>query len=108
MREKSIYELDLHEYINIHHEDGTGLSISRVPSGWNYEYWSQGVVTSSHFVPYSSEFKGQSINTKIHAQAGAMYKLLREYVEMFENNDDADAYDHLYHKIIETLQKIES
>ena len=51
-KEKTIYNLKLHEALNINDR----LSVRVVPSGWIYTQEWQGSLTSS-FVPFSNEFK---------------------------------------------------
>ena len=102
MSKKSIYDLELHEDIRISY-----WNIIRVSGGWIYETWNENDTSiSSCFVPYSDEFKGRSINTKIHAQAGAMYELLKEYHQFIAG--EADHPKRLIERMIEIIKKIES
>lgn len=58
---KTIYNLELHEKLSV----GDGLTVQRVPGGWNYKYYT-GVVERDKvdwslfqviFVPYNNEFQ---------------------------------------------------
>lgn len=49
MEEKTIYDLKLHEYLNL----TDTIRVLRVPSGWLYVFHSNVV-----FVPYDNMFKG--------------------------------------------------
>jgi hypothetical protein len=61
---KSIYELDLHETVEI---KNSNLTIQRVPSGWNYIYkvqkWNESIddyteeITHIVFVPFDYSFR---------------------------------------------------
>jgi len=54
MGEKTIYELELHEYLQL--ED---IQIMRVAGGWIYRYWDyekKDYYAGSTFVPYHNEF----------------------------------------------------
>ncbi len=53
---KSIYDLELHESINIPH----CFEVTRVPSGWIYRFWDYGkqdYPTMGVFVPYDNKFQ---------------------------------------------------
>lgn len=52
MKEKTIYELNLHEEISIN----KFLHIRRVPGGWIYK-WDN----STTFIPYDTEFKNSNV-----------------------------------------------
>lgn len=52
-KEKTIYDLELHEILNI----GVAI-VLRVPGGWIYTQFKEGV-TESTFVPYNEEFKNK-------------------------------------------------
>lgn len=51
---KTIYELKLHEELQIE-----GFSVTRVPGGWIYRYWdytAKDYYPTATFVPFSGEF----------------------------------------------------
>ena len=52
---KSIYELELHETLELEVNSGH-LAITRVPGGWVYEKRVPGVSVSITFVPFNAEF----------------------------------------------------
>jgi len=52
---KSIYELELHETLELEVNSGH-LAITRVPGGWIYEKRVPGVSVSITFVPFNVEF----------------------------------------------------
>jgi len=63
---KTIYELKLHEQLNVPCSNGD-LNIQRVPGGWNYMYYEQRLSSRDRdtwewalvtvvFVPYNTEF----------------------------------------------------
>jgi len=60
---KTIYELELHERLNIP-TDGGALNVQRVPGGWNYMYYEQRLnprdiwewtLVTVVFVPYNAD-----------------------------------------------------
>ena len=53
--EKTIYDLKLHESIEIHY----GVDAMRVPGGWIYNRWDieQDEFKAGIFVPYNNEFQ---------------------------------------------------
>jgi hypothetical protein len=65
-KEKTIHDLKLHEYLRIE-DNGNDFEVCvlRVPSGWNYEYYSHGELTTAFFVPWSSEFNDKAWFSKI-------------------------------------------
>ncbi len=57
-----IYELKLHETVELNRDDfkfHSGVLITRVPGGWNYQYIDSGTgeVRSVVFVPFNNEFQ---------------------------------------------------
>lgn len=57
-KEKTIYELGLHETLKIVNTLGGNIEITRVPLGWVYAFDYPGFRQSPIvFVPYSEEFK---------------------------------------------------
>ena len=58
-KEKTIYDLKLHEDMRIDIEgtpDGATWEVIRVPGGWLYHLWRDGNKISDNFVPYNNEF----------------------------------------------------
>ena len=56
-KEKTIYELDLHEMIKVHTEKEGSMEITRVPGGWVYAFDYPGIRQSPIiFVPFDKEF----------------------------------------------------
>jgi len=72
---KSIYDLELHEEINI----GSCKTVMKVPGGWNYIYLDEQSGISTCFVPLSEHEKNQidsDFRDKIVKEVKAMNNLL--------------------------------
>lgn len=57
-KEKNIYELKLHEMLEIKTDVGGTIEITRVPGGWSYAFNYPGYRQSPVvFVPFNNEFQ---------------------------------------------------
>ncbi len=60
MSNQNIYKMNLHDVINL---DGGGCQITRVASGWIYEFIPyNGYIGGMVFVPYDNSFQGVGIS----------------------------------------------
>lgn len=58
---KTIYELELHEWIDL--DRTTNFCVYRVPGGWVYTRYHSGAnQIVETFVPFNNEFEGSEIN----------------------------------------------